>query len=76
MENSMIDMTGYEDAGYIGKYYLYRKIVDGIGKWLAEDSDTGEVFSITYMQARGYEPIIRDPIGELAHRIGKILLPT
>ena len=75
MENPMVDMTGYESAGYIGKYYLYRKIEDNNGKWIAEDSDTGEVFPITYMQARGYEPIVRNPIEKLSHTLGKILLP-
>ena len=75
MEN-LTDMTGYKDAGSIGKYYLYRKIENGKGKWLAEDSETGEIFPITYMQARGYEPIIRSSIEELSYTLGKILLPT
>ena len=72
----MFDKTGYKQAGSIGKYYLYRKIENGKGKWLAEDCETDEVFPITYEQARGYEPIRPTPIGNLSRQLGKILLPT
>lgn len=75
----MVDKTGYEYAGSISKpyviYELYRKIENGKGKWIAEDSRTGEVFRITYEQARGYEPIRPTPIENLSIELGKILLP-
>ena len=74
MEN-MIDMTGYSYVDHRGKYEFYRKIENDRGKWLAKDCETDEIFPITYMQARGFEPIVRDQIGELAHTLGRILLP-
>ena len=72
----MIDTNEYKDAGSIGKYYLYRKIENGKGKWLAEDCETGEIFPITYRQAIGDEPIKPTSIGNLASTLGRILLPT
>lgn len=40
-----INTDGYEKLSCgIGKYSLYRKIENGKGKWLAEDTETGEVF--------------------------------
>lgn len=71
-----MDTTGYTMLNYgIGKYNLYRKIENGKGKWLAEDTETGEVFPITYEQARGFEPINPTPIDNLARELGRILLP-
>lgn len=69
----MIDMNGYQEAGSIGQYYLYRKIENGRGKWLAEDCGTGEIFPITYEQATGYKPIKSTSAGNLSKTIGKIL---
>ena len=73
-----MDTTGYTklvNCG-IGKYDLYRKIENGKGKWLAEDTETGEVFPITYEQALGHEPIRPTPIENLSRQLGKILLPS
>lgn len=76
----MIDKSGYEYAGSISKpyviYELYRKIENGKGKWIAEDSRTGEVFHITYEQALGYEPIRPTPIENLSRELGRKLLPN
>lgn len=75
----MINKNEYQHAGCISKtnvvYELYRKIENGKGKWIAEDSTTGEVFPITYAQARGEEPIRPTEIGKLSKHLGKILLP-
>lgn len=74
----VIDTTGYEKlscSSSIGKYDLYRKIENGKGKWLAEDTETGEIFPITYEQARGYEPIRPTETEKLARELGRILLP-
>lgn len=73
-----IDKAEYQEVCYSnnGKYLLYRKIENGKGKWIAEDCQTGEVFPITYEQARGYEPIRPTPIENLSRRLGKILLPS
>lgn len=70
-----MDKTGYTERGYVGKYNLYMRIENNKGKWLAEDSDTGEVFQITYEQARGFEPIRPNGIEKLSRELGKILLP-
>lgn len=75
----MIDKNEYSYAGSISKtnvvYELYRKIENGKGKWIAEDSTTGEVFPITYEQARGFEPIRPTEIEKLSMQLGKMLLP-
>ena len=76
----MIDKNEYSYAGSISKtnvvYELYRKIENGKGKWIAEDSATGEIFPITYAQARGEEPIRPTEAEKLSKHLGKILLPT
>lgn len=64
-----------EDWEYISDrngYSIYRRIVDGKGKWKAERD--GEEFAITYEQARGYEPL--DDEEALRMELGRILLPT
>lgn len=75
----LIDMTGWEEIGSIEGYYLYRKIENGKGKWLAEVNErgnrSGKMLSITYEQALGYEPIKTTPIKNLARELGRILLP-
>lgn len=76
----LIDMTGWEEVySSIEGYYLYRKIENGKGKWLAEVSEygnkTGKIFPITYEQALGYKPIKSTPIKNLARELGRILLP-
>lgn len=71
-----INTDGYEKLSCgIGKYSLYRKIENGKGKWLAEDTETGEVFSITYQQALGNEPIRPTEIEKLSRFLGEKLLP-
>ena len=78
-ENSMkIDKSGYQEVGYSnnGKYLLYRKLENGKGKWIAEDEQTGEVFSITYEQALGRELIRPTQTEKLSRWLGKILLST
>ena len=76
---NLFDMNEWNFAGSISKsdtiYDTYRKIENGKGKWLAEDMNTGEVFPITYEQARGFEPIRPTSIESLAVELGKILLP-
>ena len=73
-----IDKAGYQEVGYSnnGKYLLYRKLENGKGKWIAEDEQTGEVFSITYEQALGRELIRPTQIEKLSRWLGKTLLST
>ena len=73
-----IDKAGYQEVGYSnnGKYLLYRKLENGKGKWIAEDEQTGEVFSITYEQALGRELIRPTQNEKLSRWLGKILLST
>lgn len=72
----MADVTGYTKMQYgIGKYNLYRKIENDMGKWLAEDTETGEVFPITYAQARGIKPIRPTDAEKMSRYLGKVLLP-
>ena len=75
IENDFERVLGYEYVYYVGKYNTWRKIVNGKGKWLAEDRETGIFFSITYEQARGFEPINPTGIENLARELGKMLLP-
>ena len=73
-----IDKSGYQEVGYSnnGQYLLYRKLENGKGKWIAEDEQTGEVFSITYEQALGRELIRPTQTEKLSRWLGKILLST
>lgn len=52
-------------------YSIYRKFVNGKGKWKAKKEDTGEIFDITYNQALGYEGI--DNAEKLSIELGKLL---
>lgn len=54
-------------------YLIYREIVNGKGVWYAKHQEGGELFSITYRQARGFEPI--DEAEALGMYLGKLLLP-
>lgn len=56
-------------------WHLYRKIVDGKGKWVAQHQNTGEIREITYDQARGFEPIDDSAISRLSRNLGSMLLP-
>ena len=52
-------------------YDIYRKIVNGKGKWKAVKD--GKEMDITYNQALGYEPL--DNAEALGMELGRILLP-
>ena len=58
------ELLGYTLIKYSSnsRYEIYRKIVNGRGKWRAREIETGEVIDITYKQALGYEPINPTPI--------------
>lgn len=72
----MTKLNGYEELNTMIKHYkLYRKMVNGKGRWKAMDTKTGEVFDITYEQALGYEPIRPTEIEKLSIQLGKMLLP-
>ena len=70
--------NSYEYAGYENGYDIYRKVVNGKGVWAAKKSSdpNAKMFSITYDQALGREPIEPDTYGinKLAKRLGKVLL--
>ena len=71
-EQDLID-AGFEQAGYRKQYDFYRKKIDGKGTWYAVDTKSGNVFPITYEQARGYEPI--DSEEGMSMKLGSMLLP-
>lgn len=62
---------GFERVSGRKGFEFYRKLVDGKGKWYAVKD--GEVMPITYMQARGYQPIDSDEA--MGMKLGGILLP-
>lgn len=78
-----IDLSEYDYSGNVDGYFVYRKVVtqpDGSkkGMWVAQDQDEkNPPFSITYDQARGFDPI-NDTSGtkKLAKWLGKRLLPN
>lgn len=59
------------------QYALYRAIIDGRGTWSAREisggTETGDLFPITYEQARGLEPM--NAAGRLARDLGRLLMP-
>ena len=57
------------------RYEIYRRILNGKGKWRAREIETGKVIDITYAQALGYELINPTPIEQLSRGLGKMLLP-
>lgn len=65
-----MNLTGYKYIDSRNGYEIYRKIVNGKGRWAAKRSD-GYVFRITYHQALGYDPI--DNIEALRMELGKAL---
>ena len=77
VEESVDD--GWQEVSGRDGYRIFRKIVDGKGKWRAQKvvkgEPEGEPFDITYEQALGREPIEDKPIAELSKKLGKILLP-
>lgn len=70
---------GWEEVSGRNGYRIFRKVVDGKGKWRAQKvvkgEPEGDPFDITYAQALGKEPIEDKPIAELSKKLGKILLP-
>lgn len=52
-------------------YSIYRKIVNGKGKWKAKKDGTEEMFDITYEQALGYDGI--DNAEKIGIELGKLL---
>lgn len=78
-----IDLSEYDYSGNVDGYFVYRKVItqpDGSkkGVWVAQDQDEkNPPFSITYDQARGFDPI-NDTSGtkKLAKWLGKRLLPN
>ncbi len=69
-ESKLTD-DGYVLVSYIHQYPIYRKVVNGRGKWATIVCDS--VKEITYEQALGREPIT--PVHALARKLGKLLLP-
>ncbi len=67
-----MNLTGYNYIETRNGYEIYRKIVNGKGRWAAKRKD-GVVFRITYDQALGHEPI--DNTEALQMYLGKMLLP-
>ena len=71
--------NGWQEVSGRNGYRIFRKVVDGKGKWRAQKCVNGkcegEPFDITYAQALGREPIEDKPIAELSKKLGKILLP-
>lgn len=74
-----IDLSEYEycshASGRDAHWHLYRKIVDGKGKWVARHQNTGEIREINYDQARGFEPIDDSFVNRLSRSLGSTLLP-
>ena len=74
-----IDLSEYEYCSHANgrdaHWQLYRKIVDGKGKWVARHDNTGEIKEINYDQVRGFEPIDDSSISRLSRDLGKMLMP-
>lgn len=76
-----IDLSEYDYVSNVDGYFIYRKVVDQSngskkGVWVAQDQDEkNPPFSITYDQARGFDPI-NDTSGikKLGKQLGKKLL--
>ena len=65
-----LEQDGYVHVADVRYVPVFRKIIDGKGKWKAILDD--KIIDITYEQALGREPI--RPIDKLAHFLGKKLL--
>ncbi len=71
--------TQLEYVGNVNGYQVYRKIVDGRGKWFAhhQDDPMKTMFPITYDQARGFEDMpARSSTEQLSRDLGRDLLPV
>lgn len=79
---SSINLSDYTYVGNQDGYAIYRKIEkqsDGSrrGVWVAQDQDgVDPPFSITYDQARGFEPIDDSAAKKLGKKLGEKLLPN
>ena len=70
---------GLEYVSNVNGYQVYRKIVDGKGKWFAhyQDDPIETMFPITYDQARGLEDMpARSFVEQLSRDLGRDLLPV
>lgn len=78
------EFDGFTYVGTQNGWFLYRKIVNGKGKWKAldgykfDEKDFAEnAIDITYYQALGYEPLpARNQTEELSRKLGEALLPN
>lgn len=78
------EFDGFTYVGTQNGWFLYRKIVNGKGKWKAldgykfDEKDFAEnAIDITYHQALGYEPLpARNQTEELSRKLGEALLPN
>ena len=61
----------WEYVSYRNGYSIYRKIVNGKGKWKAKKDGSDKMFDITYEQALGYEGI--DNAEKLGIELGRLL---
>lgn len=67
-----LEMDGYVYIADVRYIPVFRKVINGKGKWKAILDD--KIIDITYEQALGYEAI--RPIDKLAMFVGKKLLPN
>lgn len=67
-----LEMDGYVYIADVRYIPVFRKIVDGKGKWKAILDD--KIINVTYEQALGREAI--RPIDKVAMFLGKKLLPN
>ena len=80
VENN-INLDDYEyvcyGSGYNRLWQLYRRFDKELNKgvWVAKHQNTGEIKSITYDQAQGFEPIEDSGINRLSRDLGRMLLP-
>lgn len=82
--NDVINLDEYEYVTNVDGYQVYRKIVTDEngqtrGIWVAQDQDRQyPPFSITYRQARGYDPITEYEANarKLGREIGQMLFGT
>lgn len=80
-ESNDIDLDDYEYVGYGSGpnrlWQLYRRFDKELNKgvWVAKHQNTGEIRSITYDQAQGFEPIENSGITKLSRDLGRMLLP-
>ena len=80
-ESNDINLDDYEYVGYGSGHnrlwQLYRRFDKELNKgvWVAKHQNTGEIKSITYDQAQGFEPIEDSGVVRLSRDLGRMLLP-